>query len=156
SGLRIVIQCAGRKAQRAGKIRTPDGREVMFVADPLRAPQHPDVHYARPDDTFSGTHTWRDFLIDYNQSQVGNPLALLPAYQLYENRAYQDLVAAFGIDRIYILSAGWGLVEARYLLPDYDITFSSVAEPFNRRRRQDNYRDFCRLVDETDDIVFLG
>ena len=87
---------------------------------------------------------------------TANPLSLLPAYQLYENRAYQGLVSKFGIDKIFILSAGWGLVAASYLLPNYDITFSTMAEPYERRRKLDVYRDFCALKEESDDIMFLG
>jgi len=81
---------------------------------------------------------------------------LLPAYQLYDNCAYQGLVSKFGIDKIFIVSAGWGLVAANFLLPDYDIRFNAVAEPYKRRGKQDIYRDFCALKDETDDIMFLG
>ena len=80
----------------------------------------------------------------------------MPACQLYENRTYQALVSRFGIDKIFILSAGWGLVAASYLLPKYDITFSAMAEHYKRRRKKDVYLDFCALEDETDDIVFLG
>jgi hypothetical protein len=53
------------------------------------------------------------------------------------------------------LSAAWGLVGANYLLPEYDITFSTMAESYKRRRKQNVYRDFCALKDESDDIVFL-
>jgi hypothetical protein len=154
--LRVVIQCAGRKSALAGTFQTSDGRDVMFVAHPSKAAQQTGAYYARPDDLSEGTNTWRDRLVEYNQTPGVNPLSLLPAYQLYDNRAYQGLVSKFGIDKVFILSAGWGLVAAHYLLPDYDITFSSMAEPYKRRGKQEVYRDFCALKDETDDIVFLG
>jgi hypothetical protein len=154
--VRIVIQCAARKSARAGKFQTVDGRNVMFVADPGKAPQQTGIHYARPDDLSEDSNTWRDRLVAYNQTPGVNPLSMLPAYQLYDNRAYQGLVSKFGVDKIFILSAGWGLVTAHYLLPDYDITFSAMAEPYKRRRTQAVYRDFCSLKDESDDIVFLG
>ena len=48
---------------------------------------------------------------------------------------------------MFILSAGWGLVRADYLLPDYDITFSTQAALCNRRRRNDQYQDFNALRD---------
>jgi hypothetical protein len=133
-----------------------DGRDVMFVAGPGKAPQQTGMHYARPDDLSEGTNTWRDRLVAYNKTPGINPLSLLPAYQLYDNRAYQGLVSKFGIDKIFILSAGWGLVAANYLLPGYDITFSAMAEPYKRRVKQAVYRDFCALRDDSDDIVFLG
>jgi hypothetical protein len=154
--VRIVIQCAARKAARAGKLQTVDGHDVMFVADPGKAPQQTRIRYARPDELSEGTNTWRDRLVAYNQTPAVNPLSLLPAYQLYDNRTYQGLVSRFGIDKIFILSAGWGLVTASYLLPDYDITFSAMAEPYKRRSKQEVYRDFCALRDEADEIVFLG
>lgn len=128
----------------------------MFVADPGKAPQQTGTFHARPDDLCEGTSTWRERLVSYNDNPGANPLSLLPAYQLYENRAYQGLVSQFGIDKIFILSAGWGLVKASYLLPDYDITFSTRAEPYKRRCKQEVYRDFCALKDDADDIVFLG
>jgi hypothetical protein len=154
--VRIVIQCAGRKSARAGKFQTVDGREVVFVGAPGKAPQQTEIYWARPDDPSDRGGTWRDRLVEYNQTPSENPLSLLPAYQLYENEAYRGLVSKFGIDRIFILSAGWGLVAAQYLLPDYDITFSATAEPFKRRTRQTVYRDFCQLANDADEIVFLG
>ena len=60
------------------------------------------------------------------------------------------------MSKVFILSAGWGLVNANFLLPDYDITFSSTAPAFKRRRKSDIYRDFCMLGNDTDDIAFLG
>src|SRR2546423_4146494 len=154
--MRIVIQCAARKSARAGKFRAADGHDVMFVADPREAPPQTGTHYARPDDLADDSDTWRDRLVAYNQHHGFNPLSLLPAYQLYDNRAYQGLVSRFGIDKIFILSAGWGLVTANYLLPDYDITFSAMAEPYKRRRKQAVYTDFCALNDNADEIAFLG
>jgi hypothetical protein len=154
--VRIVIQCAASKSARAGNFQTVDGRDVMFVADPGKAPQQTGTYYARPDDLSEGTNTWRDRLVEYNQKPGVNPLSLLPAYQLYANRTYQGLISQFGIDKIFILSAGWGLVAANYLLPDYDITFSAMAEPYKRRGKREVYRDFCALKDDTDDIMFLG
>jgi len=80
----------------------------------------------------------------------------LPAYRLYHNPIYQRLVSRFGVGKVFILSAGWGLVSAQFLLPNYDITFSPMAPPFKRRRRSDFYRDFCMLADDTDVIAFVG
>jgi hypothetical protein len=86
-----------------------------------------------------------------------NPLGLYPAYRLYENGAYGRLVEAFGLENVYILSAGWGLIGAAFLTPCYDITFSPSAEGYKRRRKTGPYRDFCMLpADESSEIVFLG
>ena len=76
--MRIVIQCAGRKAAGSGKFLTTDGRDVMFVANPSAAPQQAGVYYARPDDLSDSINTWRDRLIEYNHSPETNPLSLCP------------------------------------------------------------------------------
>lgn len=106
------------------------GRKVLFVADPASAPQSDSVIYKRPDDAASSGRSCRDMLEDYNRNRRednprDNPLGLLPAWKLYKNDAYGALAKHFGTDNLYILSAGWGLVKADYLLPCYDITFSA-------------------------------
>ena len=60
------------------------------------------------------------------------PLACL---RLYKNSAYEYLVNQLGEDKVFILSAGWGLIPAPFLTPDYDITFSGNAEAYKRRRK---------------------
>ncbi|WP_202961151.1 hypothetical protein [Candidatus Symbiobacter mobilis] len=58
---------------------------------------------------------------------------------------------------MFILSAGWGLISANYLTPDYDITFSANADPYIRRGNQDKkYQDFNQLPDSDEPLVFLG
>ena len=52
-----------------------------------------------------------------------------------------QLVEIFGIDNVYILSAGWGLIRASFLTPNYDITFSAPAGAYNLRRKYDQYCD---------------
>jgi len=104
--MKVVIQCAGRKQPGAGTFRLPDDRPVYFLARPDLAPNdgHP---YARPDDQSDDGRTWRARLIAYNREPKGNHLNLLPAYRLYAHDAYRSLVDRFGIDRVFILSAGW-------------------------------------------------
>jgi hypothetical protein len=154
--MRIVIQCAATKSPKATSFRTDDGSDVLFVADPATAPLQPNVAYARPDDSARNGRTWRQLLWEYNTTRSNNPLALLPAYRLYHNRIYQRLVSKFGPSKVFILSAGWGLVNAEFLLPKYDITFSSTAPPFKRRRKLDFYRDFAMLANDSDEVVFVG
>jgi hypothetical protein len=154
--MRIVIQCAATKSAEARRLRAADGREVLFVADPANAPPQSDTVYARPDDPADGGHTWRQLLADYNEAETGNHLSLLPAYRLYANPVYQRLVSKFGTSRVFILSAGWGLVSADFLLPDYDITFSPMAPLFKRRRKSDLYRDFCMLANNSGHVAFVG
>lgn len=113
--------------------------------------------YARPDDLSDNDESWRDVLLGYNKEPGNNPLGLCQAYRLYENPVYGRLMEAFGTAKLYILSAGWGLINAAFLTPYYDITFSPSAENYKRRRKRDRYHDFCMLPREVgEEIVFLG
>jgi hypothetical protein len=155
----VVIQCAAGKCPDAGRMVSRDGRPVEFVADPQAAPDDQSRVYARPDDAAYGGKSWRQLVRDYNYAHGSNPLGLYPAYQLYENSAYRRLVDRFGIQSVFILSAGWGLISADFLTPHYDITFSKNPKvpKFKRRNKSDQYDDF-RLPPghEDDHVVFLG
>lgn len=153
----VVIQCAGRKSPKAGCLRDENGREVLFVANPEAAPSGTPYRYARPDDISDTGASWRSRLLEYNDTPGDNPLGLLPAWQLYENGTYGILADRFGVERLYILSAGWGLIPANFLTPRYDITFKRVSDrPHTRRRKSDRYDDL-RLLSATTDrpIVFF-
>lgn len=155
----VVIQCAARKAADAGHLRTQDGRKVMFVANPDHAPRDGDCIYARPDDTADTGTSWRTVLRQYNENPGDNRLGLLPAWRLYRNPTYEILAEHCGLDRLYILSAGWGLIRADFLTPNYDITFSTAQNVlrFQRRRRHDNYRDFRMLPSDASELIlFFG
>jgi hypothetical protein len=135
-------------------MRTTDGRPVSFVAHPELAPSSDGDLYARPDDTSDAGDTWRDQLLAYNENPRHNPLRLLPAFELYENDIYRTLVARFGVENTYILSAGWGLIAASFLTPAYDITFITRAEAHVRRRKRDLFGDFSMIpASNTDPIV---
>lgn len=170
--MKLVIQCAGSKPPGAGHLQTPDGQSVDFVANPAEARQeNPSAScaYARPDDlapyepsnaTRSGL-TWRDRLWSYNQryEETGdNPCRLYKAYEVYKNSTYSELVEGFEIGNVYILSAGWGLIPARFLTPYYDITFSKSGHRYTQRKQNDRYyNDFKLLPRETEeDIFFFG
>ena len=155
-----VIQCASKKRSDAGHLVADDGCKVLFVGDPAVAPTSRSLRYARPDDSVSAGDTYRERLEAYNRdSRAANPWGLLPAWQLYMPTAYRTLVDALGADNVFILSAGWGLVAADYLLPNYDITFSSNAkrhDAYKRRRPSDRrYRDFSMLPQDTAKHVFF-
>ncbi len=152
----VVIQCAAGKQRVAGALRTPEGNSVLFVADPGNAPPQRKVSHARPDDLAYGNKTWRQHLINYNKQPGNNPLGLLPAFEFYSNDTYRRLVTEFGIEGVYILSAGWGLISASFLTPVYDITFSGAAERYKRRERE-KYADFRMLPEDYEgEVVFLG
>jgi len=152
----IVIQCAGRKNCKCGYMKTRGGRRVVFVADPERAPANPGFLYQRPDDKYDSQHSWRDRLLSYNKKEKqSNPWGLCRAYQLYKHPIYAKLKKEFR-GNLYILSAGWGLISADFLLPYYDITFSSQSEPYKRRRKKDAYADFHHLGQTDTKCFFCG
>jgi hypothetical protein len=155
----VVIQCAAGKQSNAGHLLTASGRPVDFVTHPQAAPHNMPRAYARPDDLADGSETWRKLLLEDNRNPEGNPLGLYPAYRLYKNRIYRRLVERLGVEKVFILSAGWGLIRADFLTPSYDITFSknSNVPAYKRRAKSDRYEDF-RMVPEGqgDDLVFFG
>ena len=152
----VVIQCAGRKNPDAGSIRQSDGKKVLFVAQPNIAPADADCVFARPDDIADTGRSWRDELRKYNTCPNDNPLGLLPAWRLYRNKIYKRLKERFGLDHLYILSAGWGLIRADFLTPRYDITFSYHAAKYKRRRKMDRYKDLRMLSEDIiEPIVFF-
>ena len=166
--MKVVISCAGSKADCAGYMKTKDERCVKFVGNPdlaKTASQKTEFCYARPDGETKDGKTWREKLLAYNKLCTDeNPFGLLPWYKLYTpNKPYKDiytqLVKVFGIDNVYILSAGWGLIRASFLTPKYDITFSGQADAYKRRGKR-QYRQYCDFnhlesaIDE--DLLFFG
>ncbi|MFY9829501.1 MAG: hypothetical protein WAK69_12965 [Rhodoplanes sp.] len=153
----VVIQCAGSKRKNAGFLKTKDGRPVSSSL--IRSWRRlqlimgtcPYV-YARPDDASDAGGTWRDQLLAYNANPGNNPLGLLPAFELYENDIYRALVKQFGIENTYILSAGWGLIDAAFLTPAYDIAFSAQANNCVRRRKRDAFCDLSLIPVRPDGI----
>lgn len=157
----VVIACAGSKSASTGHLTLGNGRRIKFVADPRVAPRVGSTSYRHPDDAAHSGLTWRQVLAGYNRSPEGNPRGLLPAWRLYEPRTYprvySDLVEMYGLGNVFILSAGWGLVAAGFLLPDYDITFAAAAGPEKRRRRHHRFDDFAMLPKmTTHPVVFMG
>lgn len=160
--MKIIIQCAGKKQQGrpgSGLRRPSDNLPVKFVARPELAPPNSSLAYARPDDPYDDARTWRQMLFDYNRAPAENPSQLARAHQLYVPSAYQALTCRFGADKVFILSAGWGLIPADFLTPDYDITFSAAknVERHAKRNKSDTgFADFQMLPDDGEEIVFLG
>ena len=135
----------------------PDGRSVFFVAEPTMAPANPAILYRRPDDYIDDRHTFRDVVREYNLRPEENPWDLLPAWQLYSHPVYGELADGLGIVNLFILSAGWGLIKADFLTPNYDIALSASAERYKRRSKHNRYEDFQQLTDaDIDRVVFAG
>lgn len=154
--MKIVIQCAATKAPGAGYWRDRDGRRVNFIARPEKANCGEDMSFARPDDVGPDGQTFRAALEAYNTAE-DNPFGLYEAWRLYEHSAYEQLVRQFGEEKVFILSAGWGLVRSTYRLPQYDITFSQAGGPLKKRGKRDPYCDFAQFAaNECDEIHFVG
>ncbi|MDB5575301.1 MAG: hypothetical protein JWR80_477 [Bradyrhizobium sp.] len=155
-----IIQCAGRKSSDAGHIQRRDRTKVMFVAEPAIAPPEPDCVFAHPDDVSDYGPTWRQVLVSYNANPGNNPLGLKPAFELYKNPAYRALVKELGASKVFILSAGWGLIGASFLTPNYDITFNAATKrkhPWKFRKRDSHFEDLCQLPSDTvEPVVFFG
>jgi hypothetical protein len=155
-----VIQCAAKKCCDAGHLRRQGGTKVMFVAEPADAPPDPGCVFAHFDDVSDDGATWRQVLVRDNANPGNNPLDLVSAFELYKNAAYRGLVKELGAYKVYILSAGWGLIGASFLTPDYDITFSARAKqdaPWKFRGKGDYYEDLCHLAADTaEPVVFFG
>ena len=161
----VVISCAGSKSADAGRLQTPDGKPVSFVAHPeqqAESRREPGVEYVHPDAESGFGGTWRERLADYNREHRrtgGNPHGLLPAYALYKNRIYRDLVEKSSAESVFILSAGWGLIRSDFLTPQYDITFSGMAPDAERRdySRDAGFRDINALSENpgADDVPIL-
>jgi hypothetical protein len=155
-----VTQCAARKCVDAGYLRNEDGERIMIVADPSKAPSNDGLVYARPDDLSGTGVSWRKTLDHYNTAPGNNPLGLVAAYKLYDNPAYQRLAKHLGIEKMYILSAGWGLIRADFLTPHYDVTFSTAVKrgaPYKYRRKDSHYADFKQMPSDSDEpVVFFG
>lgn len=156
--MKLIIQCAGGKKKTAGCLKTTDNQNILFVGNPNIAKETGDYVYHSPKDITDNNITWSRELSNYN-NQDTNYLNLLPAYELYNNSIYKKLVGKFGIKNVFILSAGWGLIRADFLTPNYNITFSNgkkIKAEFKRDKKE-NYPDLCHVpLDSTDDLLFLG
>lgn len=155
-----IIQCAATKRPDAGHLQRQDGTKCMFVADPASAPTDSERIHAHPDEASDTGESWREKLVRYNADPGSNPCGLLRAFELYENASRRGLVDRLGTDRVYILSAGRGLISASFLTPAYDITLNTRAKqkaPWKFRKKEDSYADLCHLpADTVEPVIFFG
>lgn len=125
-----------------------------YTAFPEAYTAFPEDMFAAPDDDAGDGQSWREKLVAYNQTPETNLLGFAPAAALYRQGTYAELQAHVRADKLFILSAGWGLVRSDFLLPDYNITFSGQADRGIRRRRTDEgWPDFNHLPTDTDEPV---
>jgi len=161
----IITQCAGSKnnTNKCGFFKTEDGKKVIFVANLKLVPEEEkkeDVIFAHPDDSYKISEneilTYREALVRYNKNQRDeNPYSLCDALSLYKPPIYQRLKNLNKNITVYILSAGWGLVRGSFLLPHYDITFSSKSkvEKYKRRKLSEkSFNDFNHLKEDRKEL----
>ena len=155
--MKVVIQCAKSKDPTAGYFRNAVGQKLHFVAKPSED-EVTDPIDTRPDARpMSGLPTWRQQIKDYNECKDENRFGLFPAYLLYKNSIYRKLVKKFGPKKVFVLSAGWGLIRSDFLLPQYNVTFTPGADEKFRRRPNDTFDDFNELsADSTEGVIFFG
>lgn len=143
--MKIVISCSNSKN---GNKLLYKNNEISFVSSPSKESKN----YFNPDDKIPNENrTWREY-INYQDNYE-----LLKSFELYKPSIYNSLYEKYGND-LYILSAGWGIVNSEFKIPKYDITFSKNAEKRLQRNTNDNYNDFNHLekIDPSEKIFFLG
>ena len=152
------MQCAARKKPNAVcHLRRLEraGGDVRRI-NPGVAPLGASRAYARPDDASDVGPSWRTVLRESN-IRVTTRSASSRRGNCTQNRTYGLLAEHCGLARLYILSAGWGLIQADFLTPPYDITFSPNAGTYKRRGKKDRYEDFRMLPPNcTEPIIFFG
>mgnify|MGYP006434823777 CR=1 FL=1 len=143
--MKIVISCSNSKN---GENLIYNNKEISFVSSPIEE----NKNQFNPDDKIPNeSRTWRDYV---NSQENSN---LLESYRLYRPQIYNQLHDEYG-SNLYILSAGWGIINSEFKIPKYNITFSNTADNVSRRRATDNYQDFNHLknIDSNEKILFLG
>lgn len=158
---KIIMMCNSGKRINSD-LKFPIDSELNYLNHKIKfsaTSNHP-IHQFKPDDLIPNQiKSWRNY-IEENQYVDYIPYM---SYQLYIPR-YAEYVILYEIlferfkENLYILSAGWGLVNATYRLPEYDITFSNSKNNYNQRKYKDNsFYDYNQLNLESDeDIVFIG
>ncbi len=154
----VILQCAGSK--RKERLYVENGRPVIFVARPDFAPQNTGVTYKTPDDYSLSGKTYREEVLNVNLTDTKKEY-FYTASNLYSSGPYAEISEkskSLGFD-FYILSAGWGLIRGDFMLPYYDITFSSIPEKYKVRKLNSmHFKDFNQISkNNTEDIhVFCG
>jgi hypothetical protein len=141
----IVISCSLKKN---GGNLIYKKNEITFVS----SINNENKNHFRPDSKIpEEQRTWREYVENQENDN------LLQSYKLYKPQIYKSLYKKFKSD-LFILSAGWGIINSEFKIPKYDITFSKKADKDSQRKESDFYNDFNQLqkVDRSEKIIFLG
>lgn len=149
----IVISCSGSKNSALPEF---GNQKIVFCARPNLAPMD-ENRYVHPDDHIDvdGQKTWREWVEAKQEYDI-----FLQAYRLYKPSIYRNLYRKYG-QKLFIFSAGWGIVRANFKLPKYDITFSqgqNIADYKRRLSSASNFNDYNHLdeIDGREEILFVG
>lgn len=148
--MKIVFPCSSKK----NKIPfIHNNKEICFASQSV--PGTEKKIFATPDEVIRNENiTWRDLI-----SKQENRNDLTKAYKLYKHEIYKKLYERFKND-LYIFSAGWGIVSAEFMLPNYDITFSDGKNipDYAKRNKEFQFNDFNHLsgIDKNEIIIFIG
>ena len=143
--MKIVISCSNSKN---GENLIYNRNEITFVS----TPNMDNSFHFRPDDKIPNEqNTWREYV----ESQDNNKL--LQSYKLYKPPIYKSLYKKFKSD-LFILSAGWGLINSEFRIPKYNITFSKRGDKQTLRKKDNVFNDFNHLlnINSNEKIVFFG
>ena len=153
---KVVMICAGRKHPHNELI--VNNNVIHF-----KAVSNPDNNVFLPSDEVPDRLVTNYKKNWYEYIQENQHTIVSMAYQLYVHAAYANLFHALN-NSFYILSAGWGLVNAKYKLPDYNITFSGNTIETKRNAHNEHlFHDFNQLAEditnsksEHEDIIYIG
>lgn len=147
----IVFPCSNEK----------NGSELIYEDKTIRFRALSNVKddQFKPDDiSLVNNFTWKKYI---SSSEVQNGHQLLEANTLYKDSIYRKLADCFG-ERLYISSAGWGIIRNKFRIPKYDITFKNNKDKSTYRAIKDGFLlDLNHLKEDKnilgkEDIVFLG
>lgn len=141
----IVISCSGSKN---GGNLVYKNNEITFASSPDKE----NSNSFKPDSEIPNENrTWREY-VNSQENEI-----LLESYKLYKPKIYNSLYEKYE-SNLFILSAGWGIINSEFKIPKYDITFSKKAEQNSQRKKTDFFKDFNHLekVNPNEKIVFLG
>ena len=149
---KVVMMCSKSKQNDSELIFNNNNNNNTIT---FKAITNEVINQFKPDDDIPGNinYSWRNY-VSNNQNHINLPYR---AYELYTENVYHELFMTFG-NRLYIESAGWGIVNAEFRLPNYDITFSdNINEETIRHYQAGNFNDYNQLiVSPKDDIIFIG
>jgi hypothetical protein len=147
----IVFPCSNEKN---GNEFTHKNKRIRFrvLSDIDHGQYQPDDNSPIPN------FTWKEYI---SSDEIQNSPQLQEAKNLYKDDIYRKLADCFG-ERLYISSAGWGIIRNKFKIPKYDVTFKNNKDKSTYRANKNGFlKDLNHLKEDKtiigkQDIVFLG